>query len=384
LYYTCFSNGTGDMQGSFTPSNNINSDPAFVDPALYDYRIKGISPCADAGFNDFNSLAFDIRGTGFGRKLLKTDYLSAGPIDMGAYEYNSNTDPIGCIAPTFTACPNPIGVPAEAAFCSAVVSYSATAAGEPAPGLSYAFTGDTEDSGTGTGSGSTFNKGITTVVVTATNDCGSAACTFTVTVSDTEPPAITTCPPPQSVFVGANCQGVVPDFTASTVATDNCGAVATITQAPTAGSQVGPGVYPITITVTDGASLTATCPTTLTVNLLSISGTLKYHKAYASSGDIPLNGVILQLLDEDNDPAGGPVTTSGGGQYNFGSLCPGAYTIQVTENNKLTGGVNSTDAAQVNSWFSNTFPVQHARFLAGDVSNNYFINTTEDAISIQK
>ena len=96
LNYSCYSNGTGDVIGTPTTSNCITSDPKFVGATNYDYRIAGNSPCADAGDDSYNSETNDIRGTGFARKLLKTDHNQTGTIDMGAYEYKEGTDPVGC------------------------------------------------------------------------------------------------------------------------------------------------------------------------------------------------------------------------------------------------------------------------------------------------
>jgi len=57
----------------------------------------------------------------------------------------------------------------------------------------------------------------------------------------------------------------------------------------------------------------------------------------------------------------------------------------VVNNPKPIGGINATDAAQANYWFAtSSYSVQHARFLAGDVSYDWFINSTQDAIDIQK
>lgn len=101
--YCCFANGAGDIfptGGLFTwDANTIQTDPLFADAANGDYRLFNTSPCTDAGNNSYNALLNDIRGGGFGRKLLKTDYTQSGIIDMGAYEYNSNTDPVGCTNP---------------------------------------------------------------------------------------------------------------------------------------------------------------------------------------------------------------------------------------------------------------------------------------------
>jgi hypothetical protein len=113
--------------------------------------------------------------------------------------------------------------------------------------------------------GTLVGLGTSVVTVTATDDAGNpAACSVNFTVTDTTPPTITTCAPPVTGAADAACSALVPDFTASTVAADNC-SVASITQSPAAGTPVGLGVTPITITVTDGAGLMATCSTTFTV-----------------------------------------------------------------------------------------------------------------------
>ena len=102
IFYSCYSKATNDIAGTFgTDSYTTNLNPQFVNTSTLDFRIQGSSPCVDAGnntyFNDARS-NYDIRGTGYGRKLNKTNG-SAGTIDMGAYEYKFGTDPI---VPTVT------------------------------------------------------------------------------------------------------------------------------------------------------------------------------------------------------------------------------------------------------------------------------------------
>jgi predicted outer membrane repeat protein len=86
-----------------------------------------------------------------------------------------------------------------------------------------------------------------------------------VTIGDTTPPEIQSCAPPQSATAGSNGTAPVPDFTATTSATDNCGGI-TKSQSPTAGTPLGPGSYTVTITVLDDSNNPATCTTTFTVN----------------------------------------------------------------------------------------------------------------------
>ena len=97
LNYSCYQNETNDVNsggGTFTATNNnITTDPKFVDVAIGVFSIAGTSSCVDLGNDTYNTLTTDIRGAGFGRKLLKTDPLTVGTIDIGAYEYKFGTDP---------------------------------------------------------------------------------------------------------------------------------------------------------------------------------------------------------------------------------------------------------------------------------------------------
>jgi predicted outer membrane repeat protein len=95
--YSCYSDETNDIynDGDFDVYDSITDDPLFVDAGNGDLRVFGKSPVVDAGYDSYNSEAFDIRGDGFPRKLDGTDYTQVGTIDMGAFEYNSDTDPSG-------------------------------------------------------------------------------------------------------------------------------------------------------------------------------------------------------------------------------------------------------------------------------------------------
>ncbi|MEQ1675187.1 MAG: PKD-like domain-containing protein [Chitinophagaceae bacterium] len=121
----------------------------------------------------------------------------------------------GCVGPSITAtvtvqapltitCPANITVPSIIGGCTAVVSYAPVITGTPAPTVTYAFTGATTGSGSGTGSGSTFNVGVTTVTITATNICGTVVCSFTITVTDSQLPVVTVPPANRTVCAGSN------------------------------------------------------------------------------------------------------------------------------------------------------------------------------------
>jgi hypothetical protein len=103
LNYSCYSNVANDVTGNtflLATNNNITLNPMFVNESGGDFRLFGISPCVDSGNNSYKSEIFDIRGSGFGRKLNKIDG-SPGTIDMGAYEYKFGYDSAyPCINPT--------------------------------------------------------------------------------------------------------------------------------------------------------------------------------------------------------------------------------------------------------------------------------------------
>jgi probable HAF family extracellular repeat protein len=89
-------------------------------------------------------------------------------------------------------------------------------------------------------------------------------CATMLHVVDNTAPSVS-CPDGVTVEVEAECQATVPDFTASTMATDNCSEVVTKTQSPAAGTVVGRGTHVVTVTVTDAAGNHASCTTTFSV-----------------------------------------------------------------------------------------------------------------------
>ncbi len=89
----CLPSGSTSYDGTPTFNNCINSDPGFVNTSGGDFSICGISPCADAGNDLYISESYDIRGFGFARKLNKNSE-AAGTVDIGAYEYKLNIDPL--------------------------------------------------------------------------------------------------------------------------------------------------------------------------------------------------------------------------------------------------------------------------------------------------
>lgn len=127
-----------------------------------------------------------------------------------------------CVPPTITCPPNTVTAYNTPASCNAIVTYTTSVTGT-VPSLSYLFSGATSGSGSGNGSGSVFGIGTTTVIVTATNNCGTQACSFSIIVLDTIKPMIN-CPAPVTV----QCAGNLPNPDVETVtASDNCFVIVT-------------------------------------------------------------------------------------------------------------------------------------------------------------
>ena len=170
-----------------------------------------------------------------------------------------NVSIVSCTPASISGCPANQQMVAGSG-CSATASYTVNTSGLPAPAISYNFSGATGGSGSGDGSDAVFNVGVTSVTVTASNSCGNAVCTFTVTVTDNIAPTIS--------GVGANsvisCP-VAPSFS-SPSASDDCGSASlTISDATSNGNC--PGTYSITRTwtATDASGNTSIASQTISV-----------------------------------------------------------------------------------------------------------------------
>jgi hypothetical protein len=149
-------------------------------------------------------------------------------------------------------CPANVTQGNDANQCGAVVNYPA-----PTP------TGSCGTVTCAPVSGSFFPVGTTTVTCTA---MVGPTCTFTVTVNDTQAPAIT-CPANVTQANDANQCGAVVNFPAPTVS-DNCPGVGMPVCSPVSGSFFPVGTTTVTCTVSDASpnSADGTCMFTVTVN----------------------------------------------------------------------------------------------------------------------
>lgn len=105
--------------------------------------------------------------------------------------------------------------------------------------------------------------GSQVIVLTATDEAGnSTTCNFTLNIIDTISPT-STCPADTSVYVDNNCDGLIPDYTAFVLTSDNCSSSSNITtvQSPAPGNIINGAIVvtPIIMTSTDEYGNSTTC-----------------------------------------------------------------------------------------------------------------------------
>lgn len=175
-------------------------------------------------------------------------------------------------APTIT-CPASQTRNTDNNACTAVATYANPTVLDNCtanPSVAYRFSGATTTAAyaAGTGSGATFNKGITTITLRATDGVGlTRTCTFRVIVTDGQAPSFSVCPPNQSVgTTPTSCTSAAVTYATPTAA-DNCAPAPVVvrTGGPASGATFPVGTTQVIWRATDGASRTATCAFSVTV-----------------------------------------------------------------------------------------------------------------------
>ena len=197
-----------------------------------------------------------------------------------------NGDTIDCQLTSSISCASPSTATATTITVSVNQVPAAPTAGNTGPfcvGATFNLTASTASGATYSWSGpngftsSQQNPSISNATAAASglysvtvrvNGCTSAAGATTASVlTDTTLPEIQTCAAAVTNTANASGQAPLPDFTAGVHATDNCTPVGllVVTQVPSAGTLVGVGTTPVTLTVRDAAGNPASCDTSFTV-----------------------------------------------------------------------------------------------------------------------
>ncbi len=220
-------------------------------------------------------------------------------------------------APGFQVCPGDITAGNDAGSCFATVYYNVSATGSPAPAISYAFFGATTGSDSGTGSGNNFNAGTTTVTLTAENYCGTETCTFSVTVNDTEGPAINDCPSDITLEAeegqwGASVSWIPPS------APDNCSSASLVSNYDP-GHFFNVGSTPVTYTATDESGNSSSCQFLVTVTPPDFLGSVN------------LSAISSEITFSDNNPAPGSLLSVNALIRNNSNIDAGSFSVQFTD-----------------------------------------------------
>ncbi len=200
-----------------------------------------------------------------------------GSVEVSCSSVPGSTFGLGTTTVTCSAT-DTAGNQATGSFTITVADTTAPALTLPSPstteatgpnGATLTYTASASDTVDGTvavtctpASGSTFGLGATTVTCTATDTASNEATgSFTVTVADTTPPALTL---PANITTGATGPNGAPvSYTAS--ASDAVDGAVTVTCDAVSGSTFGLGSTTVTCTATDTANNTATATFTVTV-----------------------------------------------------------------------------------------------------------------------
>ncbi|MEO7263590.1 MAG: CHRD domain-containing protein [Ferruginibacter sp.] len=385
------STATGTVSGTFNSSTNR---------VIYTVNYSGLSanatgahfhapalPTANApvivSFSNFPATtAGTYSGTAIVSDLNKTHFLSNlwyANIHTATFPGGEIRAQIIPLLPASITCPANITVSNDAGLCFASVNFSAVAAGIPTPTVAYSI------GATAITSPHVFPVGTTMVTATATNSAGTATCSFTVTVNDTEGPAINNLAANPSSLWPPNHK--MKDVEVNYTSTDNCpGAVNCIVtvssnepvnglgdgdmapdwlitdnhhiklRAERSGNGTG-RIYTITTTCTDLVGNSSSSSTTVTVPLNASNAPIHISLEEDVAESLSLKVLnnpgrsYFTLMIQTNKPdrinvrlmnSYGRIVESknnvtGNQQLNVGStLQPGVYWVEVQQGNQRT------------------------------------------------
>jgi len=306
------------------------------------------------------------------------------------YDFAIQGNGVTSCVPPVISCPANISVSNSPGQCGAIVNYSATASGSPAPSITYSIA-----------PGSFFSTGTVTVTATATNSCGTDNCTFTVTVTDTEVPSIS-CPSNIVGVVATGPTGAVVNYTAP-VGTDNCVGASTILFSGLASGSTFPiGTSTVTYRVTDAVGLTASCSFTVNVigaapvvvcpgniSVPSTAGLCGANVSYVATDvvGVPASTISYSIAPGSFFAVGAPTTVTATATNVVGtSSCN--FTVTVTDNQPPTAicqnatvilnasGTGSVTVAQINNGSSDNCTIAGMNVTPNTFNCSNVVNVT--------
>jgi len=200
--------------------------------------------------------------------------------------------------------------------------------------------------------------------------CGNTSQSFDVvfTGADITPPTIS-CSATDPVYLMNNgCFYEVPGVLLDATAADNCELVSlthnltgAVDNTTLQGAYFPVGTTQVVWTATDGAGLQTSCTINVVVEGYTVTGNINYYNTPRT----PMGGADITLTQGNNLFT---TTTDASGAYTLSNVCYGTFEVTFVAN-RNPGGINATDAGQINAWGATTVktPLEMVRFRAGDL-----------------
>jgi hypothetical protein len=271
--------------------------------------------------------SFSYLGTNVGTDTI----LAAGGLGQSEFSCDASKVWVASGTQPQITCPGNIVTNTAAFVCDRIVTFNVGATGTPTPTVVCSPP-----------SGATFPKGVLTVNCTASNSAGTAQCTFTVTVNDTEPPSLL-CPGNITTNVAAGVTNAVVSFTLGD-ADDNCPG-GSLTVIPPSGSTFPLGSNTVNATMVDASGNTNTCSFKIIVTTAAPNQPpVAFCKPFVivEAGTLCAAAVLPTTVDDDSsDPDGFIVSRSlsPAGPYSKGT---NSVVLTVVDNTGASNSCNST------------------------------------------
>ncbi|PIF34431.1 putative secreted protein (Por secretion system target) [Flavobacterium sp. 9] len=229
--------------------------------------------------------------------------------------------------------------------------------------LTYTLSGATIATGNTTLQNVVFNKGITTVIWKATDDCNSSTTTFTVTVKDEEKPVITT---PIEIIVSNDSGECSKTLTLTNpIVTDNCGIASITNDAPAifpVGSTIvnwkaedeNGNINTITQTITITDSEAPTVSTTASVSLCYDPNGIYNIPLATATDNCTINTIVYEIT--------GATTRTGNRLDASGNFNTGTSTITWTVTDNAGNSKTNTTIVTINN------------LITANIANVYAVN----------